>query len=405
MKPKILCLCDSPTDFTGFAEVGRNLFKRWADGFEIHVWAIGFNGAGYEKFPNLRLIPAQPDVRKPWHLQLGAFLTQLNDGGYTHVWLLNDANVFAATDFPNKFRQVCALKKIRSMLYFPVDSALEADWCGIINMVDVAVTYTEYAAGEVRKAGCRAPLHVLPHGVDAEFFTPQPHRKNLLKELVVKPTKNSSRQFATDQDFVIVNVNKNEWRKDLFRSFQILAGLRERGVPAKLLLRTAPRSGMAGIDLEMAGAALGLKVDEHWTHLPPITAEGLVQLYNAADLNLTTTLGEGWGLNITEALACGCAVAAPGHTACFEIMRGSVQTGTDNTMFVPLPYDADPVFGPVDARLRHRVNLQQAVQKIHDYYESKLWVERPTLAPETKEWLSWDRIAMEMLKLLVGNKD
>lgn len=403
MKPKILCLVDSPTDFTGFAEVGRNVLPYWhAWGAELHVWAIGFHGQGYTEFPNYRLLPAQPDLRKPWHLQLEHFLQELSTGGYTHVWLLNDLSALTATDFPKKLRQVCALRKIRSLLYFPVDAALEAAWCEIINVVDVAATYTRYAVAEVRRAGCRTPVAVVPHGVDAERYQPQADRKQLLKELVVRPTKASQRQFATDSDFLLLNVNKNEWRKDLFRSLEILAELRKRGVPAKLIFRTAPRSAMAGVDLEQAGAQLGLPVDEHWLYLPAILPDGMARLYNAADVYLTTTLGEGWGLGITEALACGCPVAVPNHTACAEIAEG-LQAEETRSRILRLSLEEHAVFGPIDARRRRRVRVADAVAQLAQLYASDTWRRRPALPGNAREWLAWPRIAEELWQLLGGH--
>jgi glycosyltransferase involved in cell wall biosynthesis len=42
---------------------------------------------------------------------------------------------------------------------------------------------------------------------------------------------------------------------------------------------------------------------------------------------LSTSLGEGWGLGVTEALAAGLPVAVPRHTSCLEIQNGLEQRG------------------------------------------------------------------------------
>lgn len=395
---KILALGDSPTQPTGFAEVMRRVLGEFVQlGATVHIWGLGFDGSGYEKFPQFRIFPA----REPWHKHLGGFLQQLNTGGYTHVFLLNDINAFEFNDFPAQLRYVCGLKRIRSLLYFPVDARLEPEWCGILKKVDVAVTYTHYAVEQVRAAGGKTPLEILPHGVDAENFRPLPERKEMVRELVMKPTPSSEHQFATEDDFLILNVNKNEWRKDPFASLRILAALKARGVPAKMILRMAPLSTMAGIALEPAGEQLGLKLDVDWTHIGAIAPEWLPKLYNAADLYLTTTLGEGWGLGITEALACGCPVALPYHSVMKEIGEELQQRGLAAARLVPLAATR-PVFGPIDARLRLGVNVASAAERIQEYHDSKLWQQRPALSAAAKDWLDWPRIARAMFQLLTG---
>ena len=125
--------------------------------------------------------------------------------------------------------------------------------------------------------------------------------------------------FVEDDTFLMLGVNKNEWRKDPLRMLEILVGLRRLDVPAKLLLRMDPMSAMGGIHLELAAKQLGLTYGKEWCHMGPVDDEVLAGLYNAADLYLTTSLGEGWGLGVTEAMACHTPVAMPRHTSLAEI--------------------------------------------------------------------------------------
>lgn len=394
----ILGCGDTPTAFTGFADVVRNVYTSFEKrGAAIDHWAIGFRGDNYWEYPQWRLHP----TGHPWFMKLAGYLQLLNSGQFTHAFLLGDPNAFCSTDFPKQFRHVCATKGIRSMLYFPVDAPMERPWCDMISCVDVPVTYTEYGVRQVREAECLAKVHVVPHGVDSAFFQPLPDRKAILREIIIKPTKFSSRQFADEADFLILNVNKNEWRKDPFRSLEILAGLKARGVRAKLIMRMAPKSQMAGTELEVAARHLGLVQDEDWIHLPDVTSDTLRNLYNAADLYLTTTMGEGWGLGITEALACGCPVAMPMHTACSEIHDGLLSRNYGGSAHcVPLPL-GEQVCGPIDSRIRRRVDLDAAVERIAEFI-SRPRGPRIELPPAAKEWLSWDRVGGELMRLLTG---
>jgi glycosyltransferase involved in cell wall biosynthesis len=59
-----------------------------------------------------------------------------------------------------------------------------------------------------------------------------------------------------------------------------------------------------------------------------IPVEVLNQLYNAADLVISTTLGEGHGLSLTEAMACKIPVLFPRHSAIEELIGPNEERGT-----------------------------------------------------------------------------
>ena len=436
---KILCLCDSPTLTSGFARVAQNLFRRWsASGCEIDVWGIAFQGWDYKRHPYVnQFFPAGTGQQfDHWASQqrLSLFLAQLQSGGYTHVWIMQDTFQLVNFNFPVALKRVCAAKNIRSLYYFPVDAPLDPEWTDIIAAVDVAVAYTEYGALEAKKklverafqidrhnAQCDvekkpaekvdhtglnfgAEIHVLPHGVDGTLYHPIADRAGPREKFWRVP-------FAGPDDFVMVNVNVNQRRKDVARSLEVLQAVRDLGVPAKLVMHMAGVSD-DGLNLELVGRQLGLKQNEHWCHHDHLFARGqgqfteaqMVTLYNIADLYLTTTLGEGWGLGITEALACGTAIAVPGNTSCAEIMFELNKKGM-REQFCPLPCEPHPLVQGLDnSRVRHRVSVPQAAAAIKEFYEGGTWRNRPGLNQPVREWLSWDRIAREMRHLMKGSK-
>jgi glycosyltransferase involved in cell wall biosynthesis len=211
----------------------------------------------------------------------------------------------------------------------------------------------------------------------------------------------------------MLNVNANQRRKDVARSLEILAAVRAKGVPAKLLMHMAETSNPAaphlGLSLEAVGRQLGFAQLTEWAHHgvyfrkgnPVLNESKLAKFYNVADLYLTTTLGEGWGLGITEALACGCPAAVPLHTSCQEICERVQSDPRGQRRMVGLPIEP---FGMVldgdNSRVRRRVSVEHAANLIADYYESGEWRNRQPLPVPLAQWLSWDRVAMEMLRLL-----
>ncbi len=376
---KILAFGDSPTRMTGFARVMRNVLQRWWETAvettaepagvtpALHCWGIG-----YEGWPHDLPYRIFPGGTHDWNSapRLSQFLKVLADGQYTHVFMLMDPDALSVHGFPQKLRQICKARGIRVLLYYPVDAPLEPEWLGILDAADVAVSYTEYGREETRRAMGKSqyPIEVVPHGVD-ECFAPmsvEGRAKARVIEFDLQVTPASWRRFnfVEDDTFLMLGVNKNEWRKDPLRMLEILVGLRRLDVPAKLLLRMDPMSAMGGIHLELAAKQLGLTYGKEWCHIGPVADELLAGLYNAADLYLTTSLGEGWGLGVTEAMACHTPVAMPRHTSLDEI--GYDAGGSVGPIWLPM--ETGFVCG-ADTRLRHRVGLQGAIQRIYEARE------------------------------------
>jgi glycosyltransferase involved in cell wall biosynthesis len=430
---------------------------------EVKCWAIHFDGWDYKRSP----FELFPGGGADWNSarKLGEFLGELDrvkgetpHAAYTHVWILMDPDALNVGRFSEQFRRICKERNIRSMLYFPVDAPLEVEWCAMITAVDVAVAYTEYGRAEARKALGKSqwPIEVVPHGID-EVFKPlsiedRARYRNIELSLPAPVSernkdgkKMQAHQFLQPDDFLILNVNKNEWRKDPLRSLEILKGLREAGVPAKLILRMHGYSTMGGVGLELAAEQLGLTYGKEWCRLDELSDEHLCGLYNAADLYLTTSMGEGWGLGVTEAMACHCPVAMACHTSLKEIGRvkgetphaagrvkgetphaagrvkgetphaagrvkgetpHAVETGDEGGAAAPpyhgviwLPMEEGYVCG-ADTRLRRRVDLKGAVEAIKANWESRKQKAEISRVP-SGGLLTWDAVAERMWGLLI----
>jgi glycosyltransferase involved in cell wall biosynthesis len=420
--PRLLAFCDAPMLHSGFARVARNLFQRWpvAGGaaaqphrFGLDVWAVGFQGWGYEKTP-FQLYPAGSGV-EPWHhpKRLVRFLDLLDTKRYTHVWMLQDAFGFPK-EFAVAVRERADAHGIRLSGYWPVDCGRwEPSWAALPQACHARAAYTEFGRRVMQaSAPDLGPCAVIPHGCDDLFFQPDIG----LEDRAAVRRRYWRESFVGPDDFLLVMVAMHQRRKDVTRALEIVAGLRAAGVPAKLALHMGRFSdgGDAATDLEQIGAQLGLTCGVEYVHheelmragLGALTDPQLRDLYRAADVMLTTTLGEGWGLPITEALACGCPVAVPDHTACGEIVRELIGRGMDPARAVLLAADERaPVFNADYSRLRSRVSLDRAVPDLKYFYLHGAWRERPPLPSAAREWLSWDRIAGEMWRLVVGQSE
>ena len=157
---------------------------------------------------------------------------------------------------------------------------------------------------------------------------------------------------------------------------------------------------MGGVQLDLAAAQLGLTYGKEWCHIGPVPDEGLCALYNAADLYLTTSLGEGWGLGVTEAMACGCPVAMGPHTSLWEIGKGAKRHETlPGVVWLGLE---DGFVCGADTRLRRRINLDFAVHEIEEQYGQGRIGHGARVLWEEGHLKTWDWVADRLFDLLIG---
>jgi glycosyltransferase involved in cell wall biosynthesis len=208
-----------------------------------------------------------------------------------------------------------------------------------------------------------------------------------------------------DDDFLLVNVNANQRRKGLTQSLQILSDLKElrqEGDPEfRLYMHMQRANKQEGIDLGLVCRQLGLVEgediffgDPNFVHgRPMLNDEGLNRIYNAADLYLTTSLGEGWGLGVTEAMAAGTPVAGPGHTSLGNLIENR---GLELPVLQPdvLPGD--------NSRLRYRVDARESAQLILDAARAGYIDRCREAAIEFTGNLNWDQIASKWMDLFLA---
>ncbi len=412
---KLLALCDAPRTDTGFGVVAQNLFGQWGTFFKkIDVYGINYWGDPHE-LP-YRIWPASWPGRhwasKP---SLQAFLEMLREGDYTHVFLMQDTFNLSNGWFPAELQRICREKGIVSTLYYPVDAALDPAWVEIIAAVQVPVAYTLYGkretlramqaggADEAMLARMERKIQVLPHGVDRFVFNPLEHRAQERAKRI---------KGLPEGTVVMVNVNANQRRKDPMRCLEILRVLRDAGMPVFLLMHMPPTFSDGDGNLEVIGAQLGLRYGKDWMHtaglfhgnIKVMPKAELNAIYNMADLLISTTLGEGWGLSTTESLAAGCQVAIPDHTSCGEIARTLAANfpGESNEIML-LPVERDAVMMPLDnSRCRYRTHVEGAAKIIFEAWQQGRFApeKRQRLTGRAAKWLSWKRIAEEWESLL-----
>ena len=173
------------------------------------------------------------------------------------------------------------------------------------------------------------PLYV-PHGVDTSVFRPQPDRKAEARKALSIP------QDAFLMGMVAANKGNPSFpRKGFPQAFEAYAHFAKTHEDAYLYCHTqAEGQGNDGIDLPTLARAVGCPEDRlafppmHAWHLGVMDRYFLANVYAAFDVLLNPSMGEGFGIPILEAQACGVPVIASDHSAMRELTQaGWLVTG------------------------------------------------------------------------------
>ena len=194
--------------------------------------------------------------------------------------------------------------------YMPVDAPnLDPAYVQALDRLALAIPYTRFAEDELRTAGYAGPSTIIPHGIAHDTFYPVPQAE-------------ARAALGLDPDlFIVPWIDRNQPRKRLDLAMRAFARFAADKPEARLLLHTGARDVGWNPAHEAHKAGCADKVILTSDSLSPESGwpvDELRVVYSAADVRLSTTAGEGWGLTIMEAMACGLPVAAPDWSALGE---------------------------------------------------------------------------------------
>lgn len=180
-----------------------------------------------------------------------------------------------------------------------------ADWVRQANEMDELWVPTEFNREGMLRSGVRKPVHVVPLGVDPEAFHPG-----------VAGIRNPSGDFVFLATF--------EWgeRKAPDILLKVFNETFRASEPAVLLCKTINRSSLVDVPNEIRTMGLDERGGRiYFLHNRELPHSQLAVLYRSADCFVSPSRGEGWGLPVLEAMACGLPVIATdwsGHTALLD---------------------------------------------------------------------------------------
>lgn len=398
-KRKVLVLADYACA-TGFANVAGNVMQQINSTGLYDITVIGINydpGQDYDAdfFPG-KIYPAitVADMNQADVYGRQRFLNELGKGIYDLVYIIQDT--FIVQTFIDKVIETrdAMDKKFSIIFYYPFDAAPKAEWVEeCVAKVDFPVPYTNYADKLTKDIAPDLKTEVIYHGTNLKDFFYIENREE------VANFRKKYFNEAADDCFLITNINRNQPRKDVFRSFMILNELRKRGRKNTKLYLHMAHNDSGGNILVMADY-FGFKIVEDYILPSPkifqvnkgLPFEVVNYIYNASDAVLSTTLGEGWGLSLTEAMTTRVPVVAPNNTSVQEILadgRGSlVPSGNTPSMWFNLG-------GMDNERMRPIMDVEKAADALEEIMDGKL----PDIdaAEKWAKKYNWDNIGKQWI--------
>jgi glycosyltransferase involved in cell wall biosynthesis len=270
-----------------------------------------------------------------------------------------------------------------------------------LELIDVLVTYTEYAKKEVLKHKPKLKIKIVPHGNNSKDFYPLP------KQEIIEFRKEF---FGFGEErFIVTNLNRNQPRKDLPQTIFGFIEAKNQWkakyssfLPEPFLYLHCHPNDPYGWDLRAVLMQTDLVEDEDYKLLPKEFEEMMAdtdivnKIYNASDVYLTTTLGEGWGLGYSEAASCKVPIIAPYSTSFME-MSGYGKNAYMLTTLVPFCSTFDNVIREqtdtyeiadkiIAVAMDKYSNSEVIKNKIQNSYE---WVKKLEWSEVCKSWVNY----------------
>lgn len=238
--------------------------------------------------------------------------------------------------------------------WFPVDhDPIPEPVARVVRHAWQPLTYSKHAQ-ELAEDIALGAMYV-PHGVDCETYRP------------IDQDEARAKLGIDEKAFVVGIVAANKGvpsRKALPTQLEAFARFRREHPDAILYLHSHLGPEMEGLNLPAVMEAVGIpdeavKVCDQYRNLMGYADDVMAHLYSAMDVLLSATMGEGFGVPIIEAQACGTPVIVTNATAMPELVGGGWRV-----------FDYEPVLTPMNA-YQYLPTVDGVMQALESAYKAR----------------------------------
>jgi len=206
----------------------------------------------------------------------------------------------------------------------------------VVKDVPVKIAMSKHGERELRNAGFE-PMYA-PIGFDPEVFYPKPDAGRAFRESLVFQDP-----IDADDMFLIgsVGINYQGDRKGFIVLMQAFKKFHEQHDNARLFLHTTANKQRDGINYAALAMDLGIGEWVAWPHQERLwyglySEEILSEIYSGFDVFCLPTRGEGFGMPVIEAQACGVPVIVTNNTSGSQLCKTGwlVDTGWDDLEYL-----------------------------------------------------------------------
>ncbi|NES22129.1 MAG: glycosyltransferase [Symploca sp. SIO3E6] len=380
---------------TGYARVVRSILERLQARYEFHHFGFNYQGAplnnGWKIYPNVRMgdifgAEQLPDLLVKIRPQLVWIV---------HDYYMNSVHRKSWDKFKHQFKIVH---------YCPIDGTdASPRKFEDVEKLDRLVLFTQFGWNVVESAlaklaqeqpKLRLPsLDIIPHGIDSHLFRPCASNNNFYQSRQQARRQLFPQQPELQDAFIVLNANRNDSRKRVDITLEAFA-LFARNKPNNVKLYLHMEAQHRGYNVQKLAKQYGITdrllltttETEQCSHY--VSDEQLNLIYNACDVGLNTSTGEGWGLIPFEHGATGAAQIMPRHSACAELWE-------DVAILI------DPVssfYHPLEDVQHQIVSAQDVATALEDLYSQPELLRKKSeqaYALATSSKFQWDNIAQQ----------
>ena len=373
---KVLIMGDAGVS-TGFGVVTNNIGNRLVErGHEVHVLAARWQGD-----PHLTKMEFwRADLEDPLDTygkkRVVEILSRVEPDV---VFILNDPHVICRLMFANDFDPEQALRRYRPVItYFTVDGDNLPEAWKVFSRHSTAVAMSRFGQDQVPGS------EMLYHGVDTETFRPATQQRPIKTSSghMVFSKRHAKQAIGYDPNrFLILRVDRNGWRKDFGSTWKALVPVVAEHDDIDVHFHCAGND-MAGGPMMPALFSRDMATAERFklSKSTKLATDDLVVLLNAADMVVSTSMGEGFGLTLAETIACGVPVVAQNISAIPEVV------GPGALLIPPGPVITSP--SGQDLRIADTEAFTKAIDLL--YRDGELRAELEKQGLEHVKRFSWD---------------
>lgn len=308
---------------TGYATISRNILNGLSDEFDIHFMAhnlpsqtlppgltfedgtklnFTIHGSGRAAYCQDLIIEKinkiQPDI-------FGVLL----DTFMLHPWITN-----------------YNFSPARSIFYYPSDGGgiLPQGCENVLKHFNYQVAMARFGQRQVKEIH-GFDTNYIPHAVDTGLFRPltKMEKDKIKSEMVVEGVNGVKIQGFLKDKFVVGSVARNQGRKMMDRTIKAFNIFAKDKPNAVLYLHTDRQDAAAVFDISNLITRLGI---ENRVCFSPIKYfdnfeyKEMNKVYNAMDVFMLSTSGEGFGVPIIEAASCGIPQVITDYTTTHELL-------------------------------------------------------------------------------------